>query len=204
MRFTNECIRVCGFGLMCFGLHVWAQPVTVDDAIESAKKKKSQPAIAKAEPLPVALLPPFHSPLSNPAQNQPKLWSIKGINGDKRPAEHAVLSEAVAQRSDITLINEYFTREETSTLISMANTYVSLHRSEGLGLTISEAMTLGVPVIATGYSGNYGFHAHRELSVGSWYSNTGGRWCRGVFAHCFVDGTRHLSSCAIYEVCVRE
>jgi glycosyltransferase involved in cell wall biosynthesis len=82
---------------------------------------------------------------------------IKGINGDKRPAEHAVLSEAVAQRSDVTLINEYFTREETSTLISMANTYVSLHRSEGLGLTISEAMTLGVPVIATGYSGNMDF-----------------------------------------------
>jgi glycosyltransferase involved in cell wall biosynthesis len=82
---------------------------------------------------------------------------IKGINGDKRPAEQAVLSEAVAQRSDITLINEYFTREETSTLISMANAYVSLHRSEGLGLTISEAMTLGVPVIATGYSGNMDF-----------------------------------------------
>jgi glycosyltransferase involved in cell wall biosynthesis len=82
---------------------------------------------------------------------------IKGINGDKRPAEHALLSEAVAQRSDITLIDEYFTREETSTLISMANAYVSLHRSEGLGLTISEAMTLGVPVIATGYSGNMDF-----------------------------------------------
>ena len=82
---------------------------------------------------------------------------IKGINGDKRPAEHAVLSEAVAQRSDISLIDEYFTRAETSTLISMANAYVSLHRSEGLGLTISEAMTLGVPVIATGYSGNMDF-----------------------------------------------
>jgi len=82
---------------------------------------------------------------------------IKGINGDKRPVEHAVLSEAVSQRSDITLIDEYFTREETSTLISMANAYVSLHRSEGLGLTISEAMTLGVPVIATGYSGNMDF-----------------------------------------------
>ena len=82
---------------------------------------------------------------------------IKGINGDKRPAEHAVLSEAVAQRSDISLIDEYFTRAETSTLISMSNAYVSLHRSEGLGLTISEAMTLGVPVIATGYSGNMDF-----------------------------------------------
>jgi glycosyltransferase involved in cell wall biosynthesis len=82
---------------------------------------------------------------------------IKGINGDKRPEEHALLRAAVSQRTDITLIDEYFTREEISTLISMANTYVSLHRSEGLGLTISEAMTLGVPVIATGYSGNMDF-----------------------------------------------
>jgi glycosyltransferase involved in cell wall biosynthesis len=35
--------------------------------------------------------------------------------------------------------------------------YVSLHRSEGYGLTISEAMELGTPVIATGYSGNMDF-----------------------------------------------
>ena len=32
--------------------------------------------------------------------------------------------------------------------------YVSLHRSEGFGLSLAEAMLLGKPVIATGYSGN--------------------------------------------------
>jgi len=82
---------------------------------------------------------------------------IKGINGDKRPAEYEALREAVTQRTDITLIDKYFTRSETTTLISFADCYVSLHRSEGLGLTISEAMSLGVPVIATGYSGNLDF-----------------------------------------------
>jgi glycosyltransferase involved in cell wall biosynthesis len=82
---------------------------------------------------------------------------IKGINGDKRPAEYEALREAVSQRTDITLIDQYFTRSETTTLISLADCYVSLHRSEGLGLTISEAMSLGVPVIATGYSGNMDF-----------------------------------------------
>src|SRR5262249_45348967 len=34
---------------------------------------------------------------------------------------------------------------------------VSLHRSEGLGLTMAEAMLLGKPTIATGYSGNVDF-----------------------------------------------
>jgi hypothetical protein len=35
--------------------------------------------------------------------------------------------------------------------------YVSLHRSEGFGLTLAEAMSLAKPVIATGYSGNMDF-----------------------------------------------
>ena len=35
--------------------------------------------------------------------------------------------------------------------------YVSLHRSEGFGLTMAEAMAIGKPVIATGYSGNLDF-----------------------------------------------
>jgi glycosyltransferase involved in cell wall biosynthesis len=112
---------------------------------------------------PLGLIEAFSSAF---AEGEGPQLVIKGINGDKRPAEHALLSEAVVQRSDITLIDEYFTREETSTLISMANAYVSLHRSEGLGLTISEAMTLGVPVIATGYSGNMDFmHSENSLVV---------------------------------------
>jgi glycosyltransferase involved in cell wall biosynthesis len=82
---------------------------------------------------------------------------IKGINGDKRPAELAALRHAVSGRTDITFIDGYFTRIETSTLIGLADCYVSLHRSEGLGLTISEAMSLAVPVIATAYSGNLDF-----------------------------------------------
>src|SRR5262249_20092370 len=35
--------------------------------------------------------------------------------------------------------------------------YVSLHRSEGFGLTLAEAMAIGKPVIGTGYSGNLDF-----------------------------------------------
>ena len=45
-------------------------------------------------------------------------------------------------------------REDLSGLFLMADAYISLHRSEGFGLTIAEAMYFGKPVIATNYSGN--------------------------------------------------
>jgi glycosyltransferase involved in cell wall biosynthesis len=91
------------------------------------------------------------------ADGEGPMLVIKAINGDKRLVERNMLRDAVRKRSDIVLIDEYFTKVETSTLTSLADCYVSLHRSEGLGLTMSEAMTLGRPVIATGYSGNLDF-----------------------------------------------
>jgi glycosyltransferase involved in cell wall biosynthesis len=42
-------------------------------------------------------------------------------------------------------------------LYAEADVYISLHRSEGYGLTIQEAMLHGLPVIATGWSGNMEF-----------------------------------------------
>jgi len=41
--------------------------------------------------------------------------------------------------------------------MASCDAYVSLHRSEGFGLTIAEAMAHGKPVIATDYSGNLDF-----------------------------------------------
>ncbi|MEZ4224279.1 MAG: glycosyltransferase family 4 protein [Polyangiaceae bacterium] len=42
-------------------------------------------------------------------------------------------------------------------LLRRADAYVSLHRAEGFGLTLAEAMACGVPVVATAYSGNLDF-----------------------------------------------
>ena len=39
-------------------------------------------------------------------------------------------------------------------MVAACDCFVSLHRSEGFGFTLAEAMYLGRPVIATGYSGN--------------------------------------------------
>ena len=55
------------------------------------------------------------------------------------------------------LIDRYMTREELSGLFHLCDAYVSLHRSEGFGLTLAETMSLGKPVIATAYSSNMDF-----------------------------------------------
>lgn len=48
-------------------------------------------------------------------------------------------------------------RERVLGLIASADALISLHRSEGFGLTMAEAMLVGVPVVATAWSGNLDF-----------------------------------------------
>ncbi|HET9676293.1 MAG TPA: methyltransferase domain-containing protein, partial [Solirubrobacterales bacterium] len=82
---------------------------------------------------------------------------IKSIGGEQFPAEQRALAEAVADREDIRLIEDTVSREMKDAMIAGCDCYVSLHRSEGLGLTMGEAMYYGKPVIATAYSGNLDF-----------------------------------------------
>ena len=79
---------------------------------------------------------------------------VKSINGDKRRVDRERVRRAAAGRDDILLIDRYFDAPTTAALMTMADCYVSLHRAEGFGLTIAEAMAVGRPVIATSYSGN--------------------------------------------------
>jgi len=82
---------------------------------------------------------------------------LKSINGHLRLGELERLRAAIGTRSDIRIIDGYYSVEEKNALVGVSDCYVSLHRSEGLGLTMAEAMALGKPVIATGYSGNLHF-----------------------------------------------
>lgn len=83
--------------------------------------------------------------------------AIKSIYGDDFPAERAQLEAAVRDRPEIHLLEEKVPLEEKNAMIAACDCYVSLHRSEGLGLTMAEAMYFGRPVIATAYSGNLDF-----------------------------------------------
>lgn len=82
---------------------------------------------------------------------------IKSINADRDPGNHQRVVDAAAGRPDIVLIDDYLTADDKNRLAASCDCYVSLHRSEGFGLTIAEAMYFGKPVIATGYGGNLEF-----------------------------------------------
>jgi glycosyltransferase involved in cell wall biosynthesis/2-polyprenyl-3-methyl-5-hydroxy-6-metoxy-1,4-benzoquinol methylase len=82
---------------------------------------------------------------------------LKSINGDKRLADLERLRAAAAERPDVVVQDGYLTAAEKDVLMASCDCYVSLHRSEGFGLTMAEAMMLERPVIATGYSGNLAF-----------------------------------------------
>jgi SAM-dependent methyltransferase len=91
-----------------------------------------------------------------PASEGPTLV-IKSINGEKKLADLERLRHTVRDRRDIMILDGYVSPSEKNAMMAAADCYVSLHRSEGLGLTMAEAMGLGKPVIATGYSGNLAF-----------------------------------------------
>ncbi len=76
---------------------------------------------------------------------------------DKAPAEFAKLKSRIGDRRDILLLTERLEDDEVWRLIASADVLLSLHRSEGYGLVLAEAMKLRRCVVATGWSGNMDF-----------------------------------------------
>ncbi|MEO7935651.1 MAG: glycosyltransferase family 4 protein [Dokdonella sp.] len=77
---------------------------------------------------------------------------IKTLNADMAPEKNKQLRDALQDDPDIIVVDGALDRVRTLQLINCCDAVVSLHRSEGLGLIIAEAMALGKPVIATDYS----------------------------------------------------
>jgi glycosyltransferase involved in cell wall biosynthesis len=91
---------------------------------------------------------------------------LKCINHARHPDAHARVIDAAVGRDDIVVMDAYLSAADKDALLASCDCYVSLHRSEGFGLTCAEAMLLGKPVIATGYSGAADYmHAEHSLPV---------------------------------------
>ena len=89
--------------------------------------------------------------------DEPVTLVLKTSFGDRHPVQFQELQDAVANTPSIVVIDEVFSSEDVLSLMNACDAYVSLHRSEGLGLTMAEAMLMGKPVIATAFSGNMDF-----------------------------------------------
>lgn len=82
---------------------------------------------------------------------------IKTLNAATHAGDWEELLLEVGEREDILVHDRVLTPIERAALLDACDCYISLHRSEGFGLTLAEAMALGKPVIATAYSGNLDF-----------------------------------------------
>jgi len=94
---------------------------------------------------------------------------LKSIHAEENSGNFKKFQFAVRNmkiKDKIIVINENLSRNEFMSMINAADCYVSLHRSEGLGLGMMEAMSMGKPVIATRYGGNTDFmHDDNSLLV---------------------------------------
>jgi glycosyltransferase involved in cell wall biosynthesis len=82
---------------------------------------------------------------------------LKIGNPDHFPADFVRIAEAVGDAPNIRIDTRSYPSAEVHALTAVADIVLSLHRAEGFGLVLAEAMLLGKPVVATGWSGNMEF-----------------------------------------------
>jgi glycosyltransferase involved in cell wall biosynthesis len=82
---------------------------------------------------------------------------LKCAHGHVHSAEVAALRRLIGSDPRVLVLDKLLARDTLHGLQSVCDAYVSLHRSEGLGLGMAECMALEKPVIATAYSGNLEF-----------------------------------------------
>lgn len=99
--------------------------------------------------------------------NRPNaILTVKIIAGDTDPdALSRLRAKAAASPDRIRLIEQDLQPAEMSRLISGADVVVSLHRSEGFGLLIAEAMWAGHPVLTVGWSGPADFVTQADAAL---------------------------------------
>ena len=82
---------------------------------------------------------------------------LKSINGNKHTKSTKELLELAQGREDIVFLDGYLDHYQNKGLLELSDIYLSLHRAEGYGLNLADAMARKTAVLATNYSGNLEF-----------------------------------------------
>jgi glycosyltransferase involved in cell wall biosynthesis len=102
---------------------------------------------------PWGVIQAFESAFTDEERRGPVRLVLKTQNLDTNGELQSALQEQLDIVNGI-LIDGELSRERMNGLLDSIDAYASLHRAEGFGLGLAEAMFLGKPVIATSYSGN--------------------------------------------------
>jgi glycosyltransferase involved in cell wall biosynthesis len=86
-----------------------------------------------------------------------KILILKTHNVDRAGNAWSAVVASAEATPNVRIIADNFPKADIAALIIASDVLLSLHRAEGFGLAIAEAMALGRPVIATGWSGNADF-----------------------------------------------
>ncbi len=81
---------------------------------------------------------------------------LKSVGSDRHWEEMELLRASI-DRPDIVLLDGNVPPHHVKAMMELCDCYASLHRSEGFGLGMAEAMALGKPVVATAWSANLEF-----------------------------------------------
>jgi glycosyltransferase involved in cell wall biosynthesis len=126
-----------------FGLPADAVVVLVSFNLASSLERKN----------PLAAIAAFRAAFGDRTD---RLLLLKIGNRSHFPDDFARIATA-AQAPNIRLETRTLPTADLHALMAACDIVLSLHRSEGFGLVPAEAMLLGKPVIATGWSGNMAF-----------------------------------------------
>lgn len=105
---------------------------------------------------PAAVLAAFRAAF-HPDESVKLVVKLRHLRSGYSWADPEPLLEALAATPNTIVIDQELSYAETLSLAASCDVCVSLHRAEGLGLHLLEAMALGKPVVATAWSGNMDF-----------------------------------------------
>lgn len=87
-----------------------------------------------------------------PDETRTTLFVLKSLHASAAPEKHERLRALATGRDDILLFDGDLPKAEMDALFARADCFVSLHRSEGLGLGFLQAARAGKWALTTGYS----------------------------------------------------